>query len=259
MSGLTAADSAIRVNKTLEEKVAAAQSQAEVLQIMKAASLEQGLVVPDRFDPDILHPVAPSERSAAPQKFRKTVVVSGVKHVLESDSELGLASAESALYKSLFSQPAAPANGEQPRDSQGRFVPAEPEPQSADEVARVAELELQFKRGDITAADYLERSGAIEKHEQRKLIGDWKSATNEFIHSEAARNYPGGTETLQRMYNVLVEQGWENNASAETLEAAWQILQQEDYENAITEKVNAASDKFALRDTLQPGSSLFGR
>jgi hypothetical protein len=259
MSGLSPENSAIHVNKTLEEKIAAATSQAEIETLMHEAALAQHLVAPDLFDETVLHPT-----NVAPQILEKTISVNGQTHTIRGASEGELAHNEAALFRNLFAH--KPDAAEPPRDERGRFVPAEPEPQSADEVARNAELELAFKRGDITAAQYIEKSGvvdaAIERRENAKISGDtllWKSATDSFLQSESAANYPGGEEYLRRMYDCLLENGWENNPSAETLQAAWQILQQEDYEAEIAQKAQSTNDPYELRNRLQPGSSLFGR
>jgi hypothetical protein len=261
MSGLGPESSAIKMSHDLEKRISSCSSAEQIGELLREAAKNQGLVRSDIFNPDVLIPIEPS---GAMQQLEKTIVVDGVSHVIRGKNEGELAHGEAALFRNLFAQ--KPVVTEQPRDTQGRFLSAEPEPQSAEEVARNAELEMQFRFGNISAADYLEKSGAIEKYEHRreneKLSANtlsWKQATDEFIHSEAARNYPGGEDYLRRMYDVLLENGWEDSPTAETLASAWQILQREDYEQSIAETVNAATDKFALRDALQPGSSLFGR
>lgn len=57
MSGLGPENSAIKVNRTLEEKIAAATSQSEIQQLLRTAALEQHLVVPDIYDHNVLLPV----------------------------------------------------------------------------------------------------------------------------------------------------------------------------------------------------------
>ncbi len=259
MSGQGPQDSAIKMSRDLETRIASAASAEEIGGIMRDAAKNQGLVREDLFNPDVLHPT-----NEAPQILEKTVSVNGVSHVLRGASDAEIAHNEAALFRNLFANKTAAS--EPPRDERGRFLPA-PEPeQSADEVAREVALEFQFRNGSITTAEFIEKSGAIEKYEQRrenqKLSANtlsWTQATDEFIHSEAARNYPGGEDYLRRMCDVLLENGWEDFPTAATLASAWQILQREDYEQSIAETVNAATDKFALRDALQPGSSLFGR
>jgi len=262
MSGLGPESSAIKMSHDLEKRISSCSSAEQIGELLREAAKNQGLVRSDIFNPDVLIPIEPS---GAIQQLAKTIVVDGVSHTIRGANEGEITRAEAALFRNLFAQ--KPDAAEQPRDTQtGRFVPT-PEPeQSADEIARDVALEMQLRNGTITTVEFIEKSGAIEKYEARrenaKLAGDtalWKSATDEFIRSEAARNYPGGQDYLQRMYNVLVENGWDDSPDAGTLAAAWEILQKEDYEAAITKTVESATDKFALRDALQPGSSLFGR
>lgn len=86
---------------------------------------------------------------------------------------------------------------------------------AADQAAARVELELQFKRGDITAADFIERSGAVkeylekqgvpieelrasvEQNRGQKEIQSWESATNEFLQGPVGADWPGesGTST----------------------------------------------------------------
>jgi hypothetical protein len=266
MSGQSPADSAIRVSKTLEEKIAAATSQAEIETLMHDAARAQQLVRPDLFDETILIPVDPSERSAAPQRFTKTVTIDGTFHTINGNSAEDLSAAEVALYREVFSQPSDATNRTEPaRDSQtGRFLPA-PEPEQSDaDLARETALEIQFRNGSITMAEFIEKSGAIERYEARRetqqIIGGWQESVSEFLNSPAGADWPGGTDMMKRIGEVLQEKmGVEREPSAENLARAWAIIKQEDFEKSIRKQAETTNDPYELRNRLQPGRSLFDR
>jgi hypothetical protein len=148
-----AENSRIRVDAALEEKINGASAE-EIKEIMKSAAVEQGLVKRD-WDPQLF--IETPLGTAAPKRFAKAVVVNGVKTVLEGDSEQSLLAAETAFYRQQFQPVATETRSEQPRNEHGQFI-------SADDAAAKAELELAFKRGDISAAEYLDRSGAISEY-----------------------------------------------------------------------------------------------
>lgn len=203
--------------------------------LMHEHEIQRGLVRPD-WDPDILVPVEPG---TAPRGFAKTIVVGNVKHLLESDSELGLAQAETALYHKLFAEPAATTTqSEQPRGTDGRFV--EQTPTNADDqahVAHLAELELKFKRGEISAKDYIQQSGAVSEYleqagvpldELRASVAEkqndafqnsWVSATERFIENHP--EWPGTDTNRDILGTIVTEQNWLDEDPLEALEAAY--------------------------------------
>src|SRR6476646_10456125 len=145
-----ASESAIRATKSLEDQISAAGSQAEIQQILREAAVEQKLVVPDIYDPNVL---IPTEAAVQPRNFAKTVTINGQKHVIEGSTETELAQTENALYRKLFAQPAAAARTEPTRDADtGRFRSAADQTVSDDDKAALA---LQFQIGTISAAEYI--------------------------------------------------------------------------------------------------------
>jgi hypothetical protein len=81
-------------------------------------------------------------------------------------------------------------------------------------IMRQTELELAFKRGTISTAEYLEKSGAVEQFleshgvslpelastlqeaQAQQLTQSWESAVSEFLSSPEGRSWPGGEKNL---------------------------------------------------------------
>jgi hypothetical protein len=93
----------------------------------------------------------------------------------------------------------------------------------ADDAVAKADLELKFKRGEITTADYLEQSGAvesyfkskglsvdelkstIEKSRNNEVTQSWADATTEFFNTPEGKTWPGGENNKQMLVMKLAE------------------------------------------------------
>jgi hypothetical protein len=257
-------DSAIRVNKTLEERIAEATSQAEIQTIMREAAVAQHIVTPDRYDPNVLLEVAPNT-ARAPQIFTKLFTINGQTKTISADTELGLAQAETKLFRSLM-QPDATETRTDNRDERGRFTATQgTADEDAEQAAANVELRLMMIRNEISPEEYLVQSGLVERHLQRveneNIKTGWESATASFFQSPEGANWPGGSEPLTRIGSILEENGLVDAPDKlDALKQAWAVMQQEDYENAVSREIQEAKDPFELRAILQPGSSsLFNR
>jgi hypothetical protein len=254
-------DSAIRMTAQLQEEISKA-SPDEIKAIFGRAALEQGLVERDSMNPQLFHATALADH--APQKFSKYVTINSTKYLLEGGSPEELAHAETSLYEQVLGQ----GDNGQARDAQGRFVA---EPTAAEkaaqelEVANRAELELKFKRGDITAEAYLEQSGAINTYltehgilpEALTAVSDlvtqntWAAATEQFLNSEAGADWPGGADNLALVTQIL-EQSPElmNQPPAEALATVWQYIKENNLAlpNPETEAHHAISEASSVAD-----------
>jgi len=238
-------DSAIKVpvNSTLEEKVFNAKTHYEVAEILRQAAVDQHLVQRDIYSPDVLIPVD-QPAPGTPRAFAKSVTVDGEKHIFESATEEGANEALLAFIRESANEPA-----ERPRDSEsGRFVARTDD---TDPVAK-AELELKFKRGEISTEDYLAQSGAIERHLEAQGISiealqqatnertaaSWAQATQEFL---ATSDWPGGNHNRDLLGEVLVKMGADKFPNAENLRLAYQWLKDNDrlLPNEVLEAQNA--------------------
>jgi hypothetical protein len=242
---------------------------------MARAALEQALVTPDPYNPQLLHE---TELAAhAPRKFAKHVTLNGTKYLLEGSSPEELANAETSLYEQVLGQ----GDNGQARDAQGRFVHEQtPEEKAAGEleVSKRAELELKFKRGDITAEAYLESSGAITAYLQNHGVSPdalvavtdlvtqntWALATEEFLQG-AGSDWPGGEENKNILAAILEENGM-TEPSVENLSAAYRFAQEQGLlvenpdtvqHNSIAEALSVESIREALGRPLSSG--LFDR
>jgi hypothetical protein len=275
----TPENSAIRMTRQLEEEIALASPE-QLKAILGRAAYEQRLVVPDAMNPQILHE---TELAAhAPRKFGKYITINGVKYALEGGSPEELAQAETSLYQQVLE--GGDNNNEQARDAQGRFVREQtPEEKAAGELeaSNRADLELAWKRGDITAEQYLEKSGAINTYltehgiipEALATVSDaiyqntWQQATEQFLNSDAGQDWPGGEANLALAAQIL-EQSPElmQQPSADALATVWQYMKEnnlavENPEVTQLKQINEATDVNQIREALgRPSSSgLFDR
>jgi hypothetical protein len=256
----TPESSAIRLTPDLQERIGNA-SPDEIKSILANAALSQGLVTVDPFNPGVLHPTELSK--AAPQKFSKYVTINSTKYLLEGGSPEELAHAETSLYEQVLGQG---DNGQQRDPVTGRFV-AEPTAaeKAAQELAVInrADLELAFKRGDITAEAYLEQSGAVATYLQNHGVSPdalvavtdlvyqntWSQATEQFLNSDAGNDWPGGQTNMELMGRILEENNM-TEPTVENLSAAFQYASENGLlvENPETAAHHAISEANSVED-----------
>jgi hypothetical protein len=276
--------SAIKVTPALEEALKNADA-SQIATIMQQARLDQNLVRPD-WDPSFLIPVEPS---AAPRKFAKSITVDGQKRIFEADSELELERSIGDYFRALQgAQETNPARQQaeqtQPRNQHGQFTTQEDADRANQlELVRRTELDLKFKRGEVSAADFIEQSGAVDAYLEKagvpledlrasvaekqndRYTQSWADATEEFLHSSAGADWPGG-ENMNIAGRLIQENNLTDKPSVETLVAVWNHMkenslavenadasyQRELQEAQSPEQINAVNHKFF-------GSGLFNR
>jgi hypothetical protein len=274
--------SSIKVTKSLEEQLQGVTNSEQIKEIMKSAAIDQNLAHRE-WDESI---VTPNEPGTAPRAFAKTIIVNGVKKILEASDEAGLLAQENALYRQAM-QPAPIQQIEQPaRDaSTGRFTsPAEPS--VSDE--KKAELSLKFQLGQISASEYLEQSGAVAEYlekqgvpltdlkeavaekQGKKFEQSWADATSSFLNnSPEGRNWPGGEANMLAIGEVIQSQGWTDAEDKQAaLEAAAKYLRENNllvmppevaaHAREVEAHARIAGAK-SVEEIRQAGSSLFGR
>jgi hypothetical protein len=235
----TPENSRIITDAEFEAAVAAAASAEEIKSLMHDRAIQQGIVTPDRYSPDVL--LATPLANSMPKSFAQRLVVDGKTFFLEAESQAELDAKVADFIRSTTQTPATQTQTEhQPRDAAGRFT-ADQGRTDENAFAR-NELELKFKRGEISTDEYLSQSGAIERHlaEQgvdmealreasgRKYEQSWEQATQEFLQSGEGRTWPGGEENKQRLGQVLIEMGLIESPSAESLARAYEYLREND-------------------------------
>lgn len=200
-------DSAVELTPEQEQHISTL-SMEEVKEYLKECAVDQGLVTRDVYSPDVL---IPTERPT-PKRFARTVTINGVKRYVEANSEDELNKAEIELYRSLQadSNNGTSAATEQSRDSNGRFVSEE---DASAEVARRAELDLKFRRGELSVEQYLAENPAVlneymkrnfnldaQEIQGKSFEKSWADATSEFL---AQSDWPGGDKNQRMMVEIL--------------------------------------------------------
>jgi len=262
-------DSRIKVDAALEEQIHDATNVEQLKAILREQALAQHLYVPDALNASVLHEV-----DVAAPRFAKTVEIGGVKHVIEGASELEVEQKLGEFYRTTFQQPAETT--EQARNERGQFTAAQGKIDEAEqlEVLAKAELELKFKRGELSTDDYLTQSGAIERHlaEQgvsmeslrdasaNQLRASWEQATSEFQQTEEGRRWPGGPENFRKLGNLLQEMGAADFPNAENIRLAVVYLRENNLlEESPDSKISEANSVEEIREALGRSSSFFGR
>ena len=229
-----------------EKKVAACASASEISELMKQRSIDMGLMKRD-WDPDILIPTG-RVIQPQPQQYAKSITVNGQKHILESDSEIGLSRAEAAFFRELMqtrdTEQAAPAAAESVR----------PEPPHAPETAT-----------DPVAA-YLTQQGismdALKDISRKRFEGSWADATVQFLNSENGADWPGGAENLQRIGEVIHAQNLiDAPDKVSALTQAYEIMKRDGLVMETPAMVAHAkiSKAQTFEEIREAASSLFGR
>jgi hypothetical protein len=183
---------------------------------------------------------AAKKAAAAPQIYERDIVVAGETIHVTAKSAEDLSDAIINAYEL-----AARIQAQHDED-EGVPVPTAEEiaaQKVADEkrAAELAELDIQFKQGTISAKDYLEKSGALEEVfeqqlaaqglsvediraavEERKVqteISGWQEAGQKFL---ANSDWPGGENNEARLKFVLANMNLEPGMSIDEKVAAYQ-------------------------------------
>jgi len=284
-------NSAIQMSPALEAALNKASGPEEMKALLHEAAIEQSLVVPDIYDASNLLPTEKANASQ-PKRFAKAVVVDGVKKFFEGESELDVERQMNEFYRQQLTP--TESRTEVARDEQGRFVSPADQGRADENPVAKAELELKFKRGEISTEDYLAQSGAfasyleqqgipleelkstVEEKQNQRQVQSWESATQEFLNSPEGRSWPGGQENLQTVGKLIEQMGATNSEDkVAALVAAYRRMRENDLvaknpelerERRIREARSPEELRIALearsedeRRTSSGSSSLFGR
>lgn len=180
--GLTRADGGAFIKDTTQEDAAQAAAQKAAADAAKAAA---------------------DAAAANPTTFSRTEVINNREFTFEADSAAELDQMILNAYR------VATAVTE-PQPVEEVIDPAAVQAAQDAEVARKTELDLKFRRGELTPTEYLEQSGAIndylasqgvpvealkrtiEAQEVSAVQQSWGDAVEAFLHSPAGADWPGG-------------------------------------------------------------------
>ncbi len=153
--------------------------------------------------------------TAAPRTFeKKGVVIKGKSFDFSAPSELELArqiASANEVAAALASDAAVT-----PRSSRAAYAKTQAEREQ--DIYDRTQLDLQFRRGELTTTEYLERTNAIGDYlaeqgvnvaalAQEQANKSWSEATEIFLQSEAGANWPGGTRNRQLLGDKLAALG----------------------------------------------------
>jgi hypothetical protein len=148
--------------------------------------------------------------AAATQKFTRTEVIGGKEFTFDGESESEVNSMVLNAYRvaQAVTEPAAVV-------VDPTVAAAAAEKAAADAVVAKSELELKFKRGEVTASEYIEQSGAMKEYLEKNGVPldelkaavdknrtqtyevSWQDATKTFLTSDAGKSWPGGDKNLK--------------------------------------------------------------
>jgi hypothetical protein len=227
----------------MEEQIANAFSAEDIKKVFRNAMLEQNLVEADPYDPSLLHPreeAAPAARAVSAIRFGAKVTIDGKVHVAEGrtqeEADAKIAEVIRGATQHL-------------RDDQGRFAADQgrADEAAAASIVAKADLELKFKRGEISTADFLEQSGAVGDFFAKKGIAledveaaaqtaagerihqSWAEATTEFMTTTAeGKIWPGGEANKVKLIEVLEAMGATDAPNSENLRRAAVYMREND-------------------------------
>lgn len=171
----------------------------------------------DKAAAEIAASEAIAKKGNEPSAFSCTENIAGKVFTFEADSQAELNEMVANAYRVAY------AVKSDPEPVQQEVV--EPVVDPAKEAAAQAELELQFKNGQISAKDYLEKSGAIavylaeqgvpvqelkesvETNRENNFRQSWAEATEVFLNSNAGADWPGGERNKNLIGMKLASMG----------------------------------------------------
>lgn len=175
--------------------------------------------------------------------FSRTEIIGGREFTFEAATELEL----ERLVNNAFKVAYAVQDTDTPEVQVDPVVArANAEKAAADDAAAKVELELRFKRGEISTADYIEQSGAMKDYlakqgvpldELRNTVEEsrnksyelsWQQATEQFLHGPAGSDWPGGPSNLKIIGLKIAEMGLvDATDKVAALAAAYNAMKQE--------------------------------
>lgn len=214
---------AVAVNDDLTKAVSSALDPSEIRAAIIAEAEKQGLAADQNAaDQKAAEKKIAEEKAAAdaaatvPENFTRTEVIGGKEFTFDAATELELERLVNNAYKvahAIQQTPPAP-----------QVEPPVPQPTAEEQAAAKAELELKFKRGEISTAEFLEQSGAVDEYLSKRGVPidalkaavdrnqesteqqSWETATQKFLNSPAGADWPGGYKNLELIGMIISSQ-----------------------------------------------------
>lgn len=220
--------------------LAEAQKQADAAAITADATAQKAAADKAAADQAAADAIA----AQAAEGLKRTVTIAGRDFEFTAASELELERVINNAYQVAYAvQPESQVRQVEIVDP---AADAARQQAAADaEVARRADVELKFKRGEITAAQYIEETGAmadylskqgisvdalkatVEHNQSNQFEKSWEQATQEFLNSPAGRDWPGGERNKYMIGLQLAALGLtEAEDKVAALAQAYQVMKQ---------------------------------
>lgn len=208
----------VQMNAELEKAIAAQLDPANIRAVILAEAEKQA-TEKQTADAQAVATKAAEDKAAADAKaaeaapsFTRTEIINGRTFNFEGASELDLATQIANAYRvaSAFAPTEQVAATVDPAVAE-----AAAQKDIADRAAAKALLDVKFRNGDISAADYIKQSGAmdeyladqglslpalkaaVDQNQSSQFEKSWAQATEEFLHSPAGADWPGGPQNLE--------------------------------------------------------------
>ena len=231
MSSTPAVPVNVEMNEALQKAIADA-THPDVIKARVHEAFENQLAAKAAVDAEAAKAIVDAEAAkaaadaaaaAAPKLLTRTENIGGVDIDFTGASDAEIDRAVANAYKVAFAfRPSE--NTQQPPAVDPAIAQKAAEDAAAAKAAANADLELRFKRGELSASQYLEQSGAvsdylakqgipvealreqIEQSRGNKEIQSWEAATEEFKRTIGA-DWPGGNRNREILGYKLAELG----------------------------------------------------
>lgn len=222
---------------------------------------------------------AAEEIAKANQVFSRDEVIGGQNYHFEASTEGELDRQVLNAYKVAF-------NTRQPEAQSAEVVDPAAQAKAAEaELLAKAELERKFKLGEISAADYIQQSGAVDAYlaaqglsvdtlkavvEDKKMAAvaqSWEAAS-EIFRAGVGADWPGGTKNRSLLGNQIAALGLtESEDKVAAMAQAWAAMKQSGayfpngdepakVVDVLAEDAKAAAIKAAAADTERVAAEL---
>lgn len=222
----------VTMTDELAKAVSAALDPADIRAAILAEAEKQGVAAETLAADQAAAEKAAADKLAAdnaasanvPAVFTRTEIIGGKEFKFEGASQNEVDNLALNAYKIAYAVQPTPERVETVAVDPA-IAAAEAQRIADENAAAQAELELKFKRGEISTADYLEQSGAMDTYlakkgiplasikqavEQNEAVAfkqSWVDATEQFKNSPAGSDWPGGEQNTNLLRMKLAEMG----------------------------------------------------
>jgi hypothetical protein len=225
----------MQADEHLTSDIAKAQTPDEIRALLEAAMSRSGIADRDLQTGRFVRrdPLTPAPQDAAiNESVTKKVEIGGREFEfsgteLEVERQIG-----AALQVANALKPAVTPRAQLAADAEQR-------------VLTQVEANLQLRRGEISTAEYLEKTNAMETYlvEQKgfdidraaaaQQAGDWQTAVDRFLNeTEEGRVWKGGQRNLKQAQTILAAHGWTEGIDGDKV-AALRAVAKEMRENGL--------------------------